>query len=101
MKALEDYAFWLRVAVFTDFAYVDEPLLRYRDEAHSSVRSGGVDVWEQRRRVFGDFLSWGERSAISAACMRKLRKQLMLDEAERFLERVAKPLKVVKKVLFK
>ena len=98
LKALEDYSFWLRVAVFTDFAYIHEPLLFYRDEASSSVRSGDVGVSDQRCRVFGDFLSWGKRSGISPAYLRKVRRRLLRDRAERLLERLAKPAKKLKRL---
>lgn len=99
LKALEDYASWLRIAVFTDVAYLPEPLLLYRDEAYASVRSDGVNVWEQRRRVFHNFLSWGERAGIAATYLRKIRRRLLLDQAERLMEGVAKPVKRLKKAL--
>lgn len=57
LVALEDYAFWLRVATQTDFAFVQEPLLFYQ-ESFDSIRSMKKDVWEQRNRVFDDFFHW-------------------------------------------
>src|SRR6202008_6231 len=33
LKAIEDYALWLRISTVTDFAYTDEPLVDYLDDA--------------------------------------------------------------------
>ncbi|KKP95275.1 MAG: Glycosyl transferase family 2 [Candidatus Moranbacteria bacterium GW2011_GWD2_36_12] len=62
LKTIEDYAFWLRVATQTDFAYLIEPLIIYRDDAANSVR-GIVEsnVWKQRKEVFNDFIVWGKK----------------------------------------
>jgi teichuronic acid biosynthesis glycosyltransferase TuaG len=56
--AIEDYALWLRVATQTDFAYVSEPLLKYRDDPVSSFRKEGADVRTQSKFVLKDFLKW-------------------------------------------
>lgn len=56
--ALEDYALWLRVATFTDFAFVNEPLLVYRDAPESSLRASNIKVSEQKINVFKSFISW-------------------------------------------
>jgi len=58
LKALEDYALWLRVATLTDFAYVNEPLVTYRDEPNGSIRSDSTGLWGQKRTVMCDFMSW-------------------------------------------
>ena len=58
LTALEDYALWLRIATQTDFAYLAEPLVRYRDQPLAGIRTSGPGRWEQRRRVFADFLRW-------------------------------------------
>jgi len=56
---IEDYAFWLRVAAYTDIAYVNEPLLVYWNNPASSVRSVfPADIMVQRTGVFTDFLRW-------------------------------------------
>jgi teichuronic acid biosynthesis glycosyltransferase TuaG len=62
LKALEDYALWLRVATRTDFAYVNEPLVMYRDEPVASVRAESTSLLRQRAIVFGNFLRWVFRS---------------------------------------
>lgn len=56
--ALEDYALWLRVATYTDFAYVAAPLVFYTDSP-TSVRSGDDrDSQVQRRSVYRNYLAW-------------------------------------------
>ncbi len=59
LKAMEDYAFWLRVSTLTDFAFVREPLLSYLDSPHTSIRAASADPFRQRRMVLADFLAWG------------------------------------------
>lgn len=61
LKALEDYALWLRVATLTDFAYVNEPLVLYRDDPANSIRSQGGTEWSQKRCVLSDYLGWVSR----------------------------------------
>lgn len=58
LKALEDYALWLRVATKTDFAYVDEPLVLYRDEPVSSIRAESLSPMRQTRIVTWNFTTW-------------------------------------------
>ena len=58
LKSIEDYACWLRAATQTDFAYLAEPLVIYRDDPVNSVRSADVTLLSQRRLVFKDFLEW-------------------------------------------
>ena len=59
LKALEDYAFWLRVATQTPFAYVHEPLVRYYDNLSTSVRRESIsDEIRQRRMIYADFIAW-------------------------------------------
>ncbi len=58
LKALEDYACWLRVASFTSFVYINQPLVRYKDAPTQSIRSADVDKWSQREKVFDDYYRW-------------------------------------------
>lgn len=64
-KAIEDYAFWLRVAAITNFAFVNEPLVTYMDSPQTSIRTVCKDAWLQKRRVMANFLAWGCRKKIS------------------------------------
>ncbi len=56
----EDYALWLRVATCTDFAYLPEPLVIYKDDPQHSVRCDGPDDTTQKRAVIQDFLKWAD-----------------------------------------
>ncbi len=58
LKVGEDYALWLRTATFTDFAFVNEPLLIYRDEPQTSIRAFSPPILELRVNVFKSFVSW-------------------------------------------
>lgn len=58
LKALEDYALWLRIATMSTFAYIAEPLIVYKDQPTTSIRSNNISEWEQRRRVFANLLKW-------------------------------------------
>jgi len=59
LRALEDYAFWLRIATQTDFDYVPEPLVLYRDDPENSLRHEQTsNLWVQRQRVIGNLLEW-------------------------------------------
>lgn len=61
LKALEDYALWLRIACLDEFAYLAEPLVLYRDEPAASVRADGLDARAQRVEVLADFIAWCRR----------------------------------------
>lgn len=78
LKAWEDYALWLRIATLTDFAFVPEPLLIYRDDASNSIRNEKMNVWTQRQAVFTDLEQWGHHG-LSIACLWRLKKQRLVD----------------------
>jgi hypothetical protein len=61
LKALEDYALWLRIACLTEFTHLSAPLVRYRDEPVASVRADGLDSKTQRIVILADFLAWCRR----------------------------------------
>ena len=61
LRALEDYALWLRVSCFTEFDYLPEPLVIYRDDPPNSVRAFDRDGRNQRFAVLSDFLAWCRR----------------------------------------
>ncbi|GBG57988.1 glycosyl transferase family 2 [Sporomusaceae bacterium FL31] len=63
LRALEDYSLWLRVAALTNFSYIEEPLLLYRDDAGNSIRGEEtVDIMIQKKRVISDFLAWSKHN---------------------------------------
>jgi glycosyltransferase involved in cell wall biosynthesis len=71
LKGCEDYALWLRIGTQADLAFVEEPLLLYRDDPAASVRGTGSNPWTQRKIVLGDFLRWGMRNRVPVAFLRK------------------------------
>lgn len=66
LRAIEDYQLWLRVSIFTDFAYISSSLLSYTDDAMNSIRkdTSDLDVWSQREHVFGGFSWWAINNGI-------------------------------------
>ncbi|MDQ1254482.1 MAG: hypothetical protein QG646_3736 [Euryarchaeota archaeon] len=62
LKVGEDYALWLRIATLTNFAFVNEPLLIYRDEPKTSLRAFSSPIWQQRVNVLKSFVSWAENT---------------------------------------
>lgn len=59
LRALEDYALWLRLSLATRFAYCAEPLVAYLDAPEGSVRSDSLPLPVQRDRVLSDLWRWG------------------------------------------
>lgn len=99
LKALEDYALWLRVAAMTKFAYLSEPLLSYRDEAATSVRKEGLSVWRQRDLVFANLQDWLARTGTGGVLNEKVRQTLRRDRAAKLLQAAKAPLVKMKKAL--
>ncbi len=56
--AIEDYALWLRVSTKTDFAFVNETLIKYIDNVETSIRSTHSDGWIIFDTIFSDFKNW-------------------------------------------
>lgn len=63
LKVGEDYALWLRIATLTDFAFVSEPLLIYRDEPQNSIRAFCLPYWDLKANVLKSFISWAENES--------------------------------------
>jgi teichuronic acid biosynthesis glycosyltransferase TuaG len=61
LKALEDYALWLRIILFSDFSYVDEALVKYTDAPAQSIRNEEDTYWKQRLHVFGNLKKWASQ----------------------------------------
>ena len=82
LQAIEDYAFWLRVATLTDFAFVDSPLVRYSDLPVNSIRKLWSDPWKQKQAVLENFFLWALRSGNSRrrikAALRAYRETLWI-----------------------
>jgi len=66
LRALEDYAFWLRVSTYTHFGYISEPLLVYTQNIQESVRNFSArNEFDQRRRILKSFLAWSLNQQIN------------------------------------
>ncbi len=76
LKAVEDYALWLRVATQTDIACINDSLVDYRDDPKTSIRKGSEDVWTQRKHILNDFLSWANRHDVKGTYTTVATKQL-------------------------
>ncbi|GFO64362.1 glycosyltransferase [Geomonas paludis] len=73
LRALEDYALWLRIADATDIAYLARPLLNYTDVPQGSIRKDSISEFEQRQLVMKSFLAWkGLAGGISTNSLRLL-----------------------------
>ncbi|MCK5742461.1 MAG: glycosyltransferase [Chlorobi bacterium] len=72
MTIAEDYALWLRVATFTDFAYVDYEAVKYYDEPTKSVRKEEVKIQSARKNVFSDYENWVSETNVPEARDKKL-----------------------------
>lgn len=81
-KAIEDYSLWLKVAAFTEWIYLKEPLLNYHDNPSQSIRANDLNVWEQRKIIFSDMLNWLNTQKANVPAMHKqmARKELLLAE---------------------
>jgi len=56
---VEDYSLWLRAATFTNFAYLNEPLLVYRDDPKFSIRSSiSSSFYEQKINILKSLILW-------------------------------------------
>ncbi|RXA19349.1 glycosyltransferase [Methanosarcina sp. MSH10X1] len=64
LKIGEDYALWLRIATLTNFAYVSEPLLIYRDEPQNSIRASCPPYWDLKANVLKSFVAWVENESV-------------------------------------
>ena len=69
LRALEDYALWLRIATQTAFTFVNQPLVTYLDSPNTSIRAQGENGWVQRRHVFNNFLQWAHPQFVTKRCM--------------------------------
>lgn len=59
LSSVEDYSLWLRVAAQTKIAYLDKPLVIYRDAPGASVRAGiNQNPLVLKGRVLADFCRW-------------------------------------------
>ena len=64
--AIEDYCLWLRISTKTKFLFINENLVKYSDNAETSIRSTNTkDVWDTYSLIFNDFKEWLTQKKIS------------------------------------
>ena len=98
LKAVEDYALWLRIASKTDFGFDADSLVIYRDDTTNSIRKGEEDVWRQRQAVFSDFLIWSEASTNGQHYAVNIRRRMFRDSVARFSIRLKTHIKRIIRV---
>ncbi len=88
LKAIEDFGLWLRVATKTQFAYCQEPLVNYTDDAANSIR---VDAREavQRENVMRNYFDWykTQHNRNYAREVKRAYRLAMKNNGRSFLER--------------
>ena len=67
LKAIEDYALWLRFLCLTQFDYIAEPLLEYTDDPAHSVRAQDCNKWAQRTAIMQNLTFWVWRTRLEKA----------------------------------
>jgi glycosyltransferase involved in cell wall biosynthesis len=74
LRALEDYALWLRISTQSDFAYVSEPQVIYLDDVENSIRAESENVLVQRGRVLENLRRWAWTQKIAVNYRVKIEK---------------------------
>lgn len=87
LLAIEDYALWLHVAAFTNFAYSPEPLLEYADEPSQSIRNQVLSLSQQKRRVFHDFSIWAKDARLNPYFTLQTRTNLLFQDSHDLWQR--------------
>lgn len=64
LKAIEDYALWLRISTKTNIAYSDKPLVNYFDNLANSIRKVWNDARMQKKIVLQNFLKWSHKNFV-------------------------------------
>jgi len=76
LRALEDYALWLRIAAFTDFSYCTDLLVRYTDAPDNSLRGAPMNIDIQRDAVLSDLRNWEGHQHFSPSQQRSIARYL-------------------------
>jgi glycosyltransferase involved in cell wall biosynthesis len=90
LKAIEDFALWLRVASMTDFVYCNDPLVDYLDVPSESVRANTNDV-RQQEAVRLNYLSWAKNVGLKREVISSIKKstrQSMKNNGRSFWSRI-------------
>lgn len=58
LKAIEDYALWLRISTKTKIAYSNKPLVNYFNDSDNSIRSVWQNVKLQKKMILKNLFKW-------------------------------------------
>lgn len=96
IRAIEDYALWLRVSTMTDIAYLSNPLIGYLMESESSIRlKKQLPFAEQQKIVLNDFYKWLDKQDS------RVKKKVSKEKVQSKLTGVVKAIKDIKKLFVK
>lgn len=89
LRAVEDYALWLRIATLTDFVYNPEALTVYLDDSNNSIREGSKE-FVQKENVMKNLYEWyaQEKSTLHHEAIRCAYKNAMKQNGRSFWERI-------------
>jgi glycosyltransferase involved in cell wall biosynthesis len=89
LRAVEDYALWLRLCTLSDFVYHHEPLTLYTDDTNNSIRVGANEL-VQRENVMRSLYEWYGRqeSTANQDAIRTAYKTAMKKNGRSFWERL-------------
>lgn len=63
LRALEDYALWLRMSSFCKFKYISDCLVNYNDEVNTGIRKNSLTTAQQMRIIRNDFTKWYKKQS--------------------------------------
>jgi len=63
LKALEDYALWLRISTFAPIKFLSKALVNYTDVSDTSIRKDSLSTAKQMERIHDDFVNWYKHTA--------------------------------------
>ncbi len=58
LRALEDYALWLRISAIAKIKFLDLPLVNYTDASTTSIRKDSLTTAQQMALIHESFVSW-------------------------------------------
>ena len=58
LRALEDYALWLRISAIGSIKFLDIPLVNYTDASATSIRKDSLTTAQQMALIHESFTSW-------------------------------------------
>lgn len=88
LKALEDYALWLRIATKNKFIHIKKPLLNYTDDKDNSIRKDkDIGTFDVRKIIFKNYLSWAKKNFVKPGLIKKVKKHYKLSKINKLPER--------------